>query len=153
MRVRSAAPLALAALVAVASLAPADAAPRKKKKNLTKTYNLTMTPFPEMSETLACSSPVREAAKQFHIEPIKVTGPGMLTVKVTKFTGDWDMAVWNSSGASVSEGSGTSTPNTSTDEMTETLKYKSKKAQTLSLRVCNFLGSQSATVTYTYVYS
>ena len=154
MRVRSAAPLALAAIVAIASLAPAEAAAKKKKKPLKGTYTVTMAPFPDASEEQACSSAVRGTGGQFvHVTPIKVTGPGVLTVKMTKFTGDWDMAAWNSAGASVSEGSGTSTPNTSTDEMTETLKYKSKKAQTLNIRVCNFLGSQAANVAYTYVYS
>jgi hypothetical protein len=152
MRVRSAAPLALAAIVAIASIGTAEAAP-KKKKDLKKTYTVTMTPFPDLTEEEGCSGAARSAAMQVDIKPIKVTGPGTLSVKVTKFTGDWDMALWNAAGASVSEGSGTITPNTSTDEQTETLKYKSKKAQTLNLRVCNFLGSQSATVSYTYVYS
>ena len=152
MRVRTAAPLALAALVAMGTMAPADAAP-KKKKPLTKTYELTMAPFPDASEASGCESAGRADGRFLDIEEIKVTGAGLLTVKVTKFTGDWDMSVYNAAGSVVSEGSGTSTPNTSTAEQVESLKYKSKKAQTLYLRVCNFLGSPTATVTYTYTYN
>ena len=152
MRVRTAAPLALAALVAMGTMAPADAAP-KKKKPISKTYELTMAPMPDASEASGCESAVRADGRFLDVEEIKVTGAGLLSVKITKFTGDWDMSVYNSAGSAVSEGSGTSTPNTSTAEMVETLKYKSKKAQTLYLRVCNFLGSPTATVTYTYTYN
>lgn len=151
MRVRSVAPLAIVAIVAAGSFVPANAAP--KRKPLKKTYNVQLAPDPDASEATACSGELRADAVNMDIEPIKVAGPGILTVKITKFQGDWDMAVFNSSGAQVAEGGGTSTPNTSTAEMTETLKYKSKKAQTLSLHVCNFLGTPTATVSYTYVYS
>ena len=151
MRVRSAALLALAATVAAGSFMPANAA--KKKKPLKKTYDLQLAPMPDASETVACSGAARQDGVNTDIEPIKVTGPGVLTVKVTEFSGDWDMNITNTAGSIVSEGSGTVTPNTSVDPMTETLKYKSKKAQTLNLVVCNFLGTPTATVTYTYVYN
>lgn len=150
MRVRSAALLALAATVAAGSFVPASAA---KKKPLKKSYDLQLLPYPDASEATGCEGPGRTEGVNMDTEPIKVTGPGVLTVKVTEFTGDWDMAVLNAAGASVAEGAGTSTPNTSVDPMTETLKYKSKKAQTLNLRVCNFLGGATAKVTYTYVYN
>ena len=149
MRVRSAALIALAASVAAGSFVPANAA---KKKPLKKTYSLQLAPMPDASETVACSGAARMDANT-DLETIKVTGPGVLTVKVTEFSGDWDMAVLNSAGAVVSEGGGTVTPNTSVDPMTETLKYKSKKAQTLTLKICNFLGTPTATVNYTYVYN
>lgn len=151
MRVRSVAPLAIVAIVATGSLVPAHAAP--KKKPLKKTYNVTLAPLPDASEATACSSAARQDGVNMDVETIKVTGAGVLTVKVTKFQSDWDMSVYNSSGSMLTEGSGTSTPNTSTGEQTETLKYKSKKAQTLLLRVCNFIGSPTATVSYTYVYN
>lgn len=151
MRVRTAAPMALAAVVAIGSLAaPADAA---KKKPISKTYDVTMAPLPDAQEATGCESAARADGRFMDVEEIKVAGAGVLTVKITKFQGDWDMAVYNSAGANVAEGAGTATPNTSTDQMTETLKYKSKKAQTLSLRVCNFLGTPTATVSYTYVYN
>ncbi|HWL37605.1 MAG TPA: hypothetical protein VNQ77_15575 [Frankiaceae bacterium] len=153
MRVRSAAPLALAAIVAAGSLAPAVAAP--KKKPIKKTYSLTLAPSPDASESTACSGETRTAAlNNTNFHDIKVTGPGLLSVKVTGFSGDWDMSVWNKAGAQLTEGGGTTTPETFTNTApTETLKYKSKKAQTLTLRVCNFAGTPNATVSYTYTYS
>jgi hypothetical protein len=149
MRVRTVAPIALAVLVAVGPAA--HAAP--KKKPLTKTYSLTLAPAPDASTTTSCSSAALKEGVNMATEPIKVTGPGKLSVKITGFTGDWDMAVLSSSGFALTEGGGTSTPNTDTNPGEETLKYKSKKAQALSLRVCNFLGTPQVTVTYTYTYN
>jgi hypothetical protein len=152
MRVRSAAPLALAAIVAAGSLAPAAAAP--KKKPLKKTYSVQLAPSPDASESTACSGDTRTADVNTDFETIKVTGPGLLSVKVTGFTGDWDVSVYNTAGAMLTEGGGTTTPETATNTApVETLKYKSKKAQSLILRVCNFLGSPNATVNYTYTYN
>lgn len=153
MRVRSAALFALAATVAVGSSMPADAAAKKKKKPIVKEYDLQLAPYPDATETTGCEGPGRTEDVNMDNVTIKVTGPGVLTVKVTEFTSDWDMAVFNASGANVAQGAGTVTPNTSTDPQTETLKYKSKKAQTLTLRVCNFLGGPTAHVKYTYVYN
>ena len=151
MRVRSVAPLAIVAIVATGSLVPADAA--TKKKPIKKTYTLTLASMPDASEETACSGAARLDGVNMDVETIKVTGPGVLTVKVTKFVSDWDMSLYNTAGSMLTEGAGTSTPNTSTAEQTESLKYKSKKAQTFNLRVCNFIGSPTATVSYTYVYS
>jgi type 1 fimbria pilin len=149
MRVRTAAPIALAVLVAVGPAA--HAAP--KKKPITKTYDLTLAPAPDASTSSSCSSAALQEGGNMDTETIKVTGAGKLSVKITGFTGDWDMAVLSSSGSMLTEGAGTSTPNTDTNPGEETLKYKSKKAQTLALRVCNFLGTPQATVTYTYTYN
>lgn len=152
MRVRSAAPLAIAAIVAAGSLAPATAAP--KKKPIKKTYTLQLAPSPDATEATACSGDTRTADVNTNFHTIKVTGPGLLTAKVTGFSGDWDMSVYNTAGAMLTEGAGTTTPETFTNTApVETMKYKSKKAQTLILRVCNFLGTPNATVSYTYVYS
>lgn len=151
MRVRSAALLALTATIAAGSLAPASAA--TKKKPLKKSYDLELAPYPDATEATGCEGAGRTEDVNMDNETIKVTGPGVLTVKVTEFVSDWDMVVMNASGATVAAGAGTSTPNASADPQTETLKYKSKKAQTLTLRVCNFLGGPTAKVTYTYVYN
>ncbi len=152
MRVRSAAPLALAAIVAIGSLALAEAAKKKKKPPIKKTYSLQLAPLADATETVGCDSAARTEAVNMDTETIKVTGAGVLTVKVSGFNGDWDASLLNSSGAFVASAAGTSTPNTSTTPGEDVLKYKSKKAQTLNLRVCNFLGTPTASVTYTYVY-
>jgi type 1 fimbria pilin len=153
MRVRTAAPLALAALVAVG--APAQAAVKAKPKPQSKTYNLTLAPSPDASEATGCSGPTRTDGVNMDVETIKVTGPGLLSVEVTGFSGDWDTSVYNAAGSQLTEGGGTGTPpaDPTATGLKEVLKYKNKKAQTLSLRVCNFLGSPNATVKYTFVYS
>lgn len=155
MRVRSAAPLALAVIVAVGALAPAQAAPKRKAKPkpITKTYSLQLAPLPDATEAVGCDGAGRTEGVNMDTETIKVAGPGVLTVKVTGFNGDWDAAVLNSAGSFVAAASGTSTPNTSTTPGEDVLKYKSKKAQTLNLRVCNFAGTPAATVNYTYIYA
>jgi len=153
MRVRTLAPLAVAALVASA-YAPAHAAPPKKKKPITKTYTLRLLPTQDATEATACSGDLRTADVNTDFETIKVTGPGILTAEINGFVGDWDMSVWSSSGSMLSEGGGTTTPETLQNTAPkETMKYKSKKAQTLTLRVCNFNGTLDATVKYTYTYS
>ncbi len=154
MRVRSVAPLAIAVIVAAGSLAPAEAAKKKPKpKPIKKSYSLTLAPMPDASETVGCDGAARTEAVNMDTETIKVAGPGVLTVKVTGFYGDWDASLLNAGGAFVASASGTSTPNANMQTTGEDiLKYKSKKAQTLNLRVCNFLGSQAASVSYTYVY-
>jgi hypothetical protein len=151
MRVRSAAPLALAVIAAAGSLAPAEAA--KKKPPIKKSYSLTLAPLPDATEAVGCESAGRAEDVNMDNHTIKVAGPGVLTVKVTGFNGDWDASLINSSGSFVAAAAGTSTPNTSTTPGEDVMKYKSKKAQTLTLRVCNFAGTPAATVAYTYVYA
>jgi hypothetical protein len=156
MRVRSAVTLALTATVVAGSLIPAHAA--KKKPPITKSYSLNLTPAPvevPLQEG-ACESDKREAGVNLDVKTIKVTGPGKLSVDVTGFTGDWDTAVYNAGGVVLQEGVGTSFPDNMSSqakEVSETIRYKSKKAQTLYLRVCNYFGAPTANVKYTYVYS
>jgi len=153
MRLRTVAPLAVAAIVVAGLHAPAEAK-AKKKKPITKEYDLTLQPFPDMTEDTACSSELRTVGTDLDIKTIKVTGPGKLKVTITGFTGDWDTSVYGAAGA-LSEGGPTTTPDnfsTPAGEITEELTYKSKKAQTLSLRVCNFAGTQQAHVKYVYTY-
>jgi hypothetical protein len=153
MRVRTAASFAVAAVVLAGALAPAQAAVRKPKP-ITKTWSVTLAPLPDATEATACTSAARTASVNMASETLKVTGPGILSVKMTGFAGDWDMAVSSASGSRLSEGGGTSTGSgaPATDGV-ETMKYKNKKAQTLSIDVCNFAGSPQATVTYTYTYN
>jgi hypothetical protein len=154
MRARTAAPLALVALVVAGGHASADAKP----KNLSKTYKLTLSPAPievPLQDT-SCSSANRTKGANLDVKAIKVEGPGKLKASVSGFDGDWDMAVYSKAGVSLADGSGTSTPDafsTPATPLSETVTYKSKKAQTLYLRVCNYVGTQNATVKYTYTYS
>ena len=141
--------LLLAATVVAGSLAPAQATTRKPLK---KTYAVRLVATPDATEETACSGPTRNNVNM-HVEQIKVAGRGTLRVKITGFTGDWDTSLYNTAGKQLTQGGGTNTPDTLTNTApTETLFYRAGSGQTLSLRVCNQLGSPDATVSYTYTY-
>jgi hypothetical protein len=153
MRVNRAVPLALI-LLAAAGSTHADAA-KKKPKPITKTYDVTAAPLPMPPQGANYCADHTEG-RQKHRETIKVTGPGTLIVEISGTQGDWDSAVIDSKGNPLMASSGTSTgdPNAvNTGDMVDTLKYKSKKAQTLNIDVCNFAGGPKATAKYTYTYS
>jgi hypothetical protein len=149
MRVRSAA-VPLAILVLAAGAVNAEAAPKKKPKPITKSYTVSATPYPYPPTGPSCSESTEGATE--HRETLKVTGAGKLVVEVRGFTGDWDIGLYDKAGTNLAMGAGSDTPNTDTAP-SETLTYKSKKAQTLYIDVCNFLGTPSATAKYTYTYS
>lgn len=149
MRIRTAAPLAVAALVAVG--AAGHAAP--KPKPITGSFKATLAPMP--AALAACASPAQAEGVNKKSVPIKVAGPGTLSVKMSGFYGDWDMVLLSSTGSVLATGAGTNVDGTNSTPVApvdETMKYKSKKAQTLTLVVCNFSGSHESTTTYTYVY-
>jgi hypothetical protein len=153
MRVRSAAPFVVAAILAGGVHAPAEAA---TKKPVSKEYDLTLTPMPDARTTSACSSDLLTAGQNMDEHSLKVSGPGKLTVTVTGFSGDWDIAIMSSSGVGLTEGDGTVTPtsfSTPAGPIDEVAKYKAKMAMSLVIRVCNFLGTPTAHVKYTFVYS
>ena len=147
MRVRTAAPLAVAVVLAGAAV---DASAAPKPKPITKSYQVTGVPHPNPPSGPSCSSAPEGVSE--HRETIKVTGPGKLVVEVTGFTGDWDIGLYSPAGVNLAQGGGADSPNTETAPK-ETMTYKSKKAQTLLLDVCNFVGSPTANVKYTYTYS
>jgi hypothetical protein len=149
MRVRRATPLALVALT-VLGATHAEAA-KPKKKPITKSYSVTAVPHPYPPSGPSCSDSAEGTSE--HRETIKVTGPGKLVVNVTGFNGDWDSGLYDKNNNNLVMGGGSDTPNTSTDPAEEVLTYKSKKAQTLYLDVCNFAGSPTAQVKYVYTYS
>lgn len=148
MRVRSVVTVAVVATVAVGSLVPAQAA--AKKKPIVKNYTVSnMLPYPSPPTGPSCSEAPEGVSE--HRLPLKVTGPGKLQVTVNGFTGDWDIGVYNAAGSNLAMGGGADSPNTETAPQ-ETLTYKSKKAQTLFVDVCNFLGSTEAKVKLVYTY-
>jgi hypothetical protein len=145
MRVRTAAPVALAVLVAVG---PAAHAAPKKPKPISKTFSVTAAPNPNPPMGPSCAG-MTEGVNG-HAETIKVTGAGTLSAKVSGFVGDWDLGVYVN-GGNVAMGSGNDSGNTDTAPE-EVLKMKVKKAGTFELRVCNFAGSPQATGTFTFTY-
>lgn len=153
MRFNRAIPLALI-VVAAAGSTHADAA-KKKPKPITKTYDVTAAPLPMPAQGDDYCTDHTEG-QQKHRETIKVSGPGKLVVEISNTQGDWDSAVIDSKGNPLMASSGTSTgdPNeTNKGDLVDTLKYTSKKAQTLNIDVCNFAGGPKATVKYVFTYT
>ena len=160
MSVRRAIPVALTLVVAAGALNPALAAPKAKPKPITTTYTLQLAPAP----TPVLGAPLPEDASSCindslegistDTREVKTVGPGVLTVKVTGFAGDWDITVRD--GAKVlGIGAGTTTGEASSlgAANVETISIKTRKATTLRLGVCNYLGGPAADVAYTFTYT
>ena len=152
MNARTATTIALAVVVAGGANAQAatKVRPKPKPKPIVKEYTVTATPYPNAAATAACDEPLEGT---FHRETIKPTGPGVLTVEVTNFYGDWDTGVFNAGGSLLREGSGTAADDPQPEKGVEKLIYTSRKAQTLHIDVCNFAGTPTADVKLVYTYS
>lgn len=156
MKVRNAAPLALSLVVAAGALAPAVAAP--KPKPITEEYDVEGLPVPlpitgsEGFGDNSCADPRLEGISTT-TKTIKPKGAGTLTVDVTKFSGDWDITVLDDKGKVLGVGAGTATPTAlAQSNPAEKLVLKTKKATTLNIAVCNFGGSPTAHVKFSFVY-
>ena len=143
MNLRRIVPLAAVGLLAVGAFAPAQAAPKK----FAGSYTVTLLPDPTPNAFHAAGN-----GNCFNLNPgavdrrdLKVPGKGKLTITLDSPdpTGsgltDWDMYV-TGDGEELGEGSGA----TSHEEVT----MKFKKAQTISVAVCNLAGQPTGTVTY-----
>lgn len=158
MKVRKALPVALSLVVAGGALAPALAAPAKPKP-ITESYSMEHIPVPlplvgeeDVDGTNSCTDPAFEGISTT-TKTIKTKGAGTLQVDVTEFDGDWDITVLDDKGNVLGVGAGTSTPTAlAASGVAEKLVVKTKKAMTLNIAVCNFLGSPTAEGKYTFTY-
>ncbi len=155
MQISRIAAVAALGMIAVGSYAPAEAGPKPKPKPkpITKSYAMQLAPVPDpVQGSPSCARPQLENIS-IHTETIKPTGPGILSIKVDGFGGDWDITVFDGQHNEVAIGDGTSTgggaPSTAG---VETLVLKYKKAETILISVCNFAGTPSAKGTFTYTY-
>lgn len=146
MNLRRIAAVSTLAVLAAGAYAPATAAP--KKKPISKSYDLNLVPL-WTEPSAACANPEFEGIS-VNTQKIAPTGPGVLTVKVTGFTGDWDISVKDGSGSEITKGSGNDTPNPGPGE--ETAEVKFKKGEPIQIAICNFAGTPKATASYTYTY-
>lgn len=139
--------IALGSGVAVL-VSPATAAP---KKPITKSFSVSIpVPFPANQATSACETSTKGPSE--HNEVVKVPAAGMLDIQVTEITGDWDMVVTNAKGQVIAEGAGVNSPNVDTGN-TERAKVKVKKADTLTIQICNFAGGPTGKGKYTFTYA
>lgn len=142
MRVRTATTTALVAVVAAGALSPALAGPTPKP--ITKTYTASATPDPT---PIVLSDPCQPAIPSArHTTPFKVPAAGTLAITI-KMEGDWALGLRTKSGSVLGASDGPSP----TDA--EKITHKFKKASDVLIDACNFAGSLTAQVTYTFTYA
>ena len=139
----------LAATVATAALAaPAVAAPRPKPKPISGSYGVTIpVPFPMEA---ANGSHCADAPDTLSRDARKVTllsVPGRLDLRVSGFTGDWVMEVVDAKGRIVATGASL---DLTTGERKATYKKKRSGAEAVTVMVCNFGGTPTGTVAWTF---
>lgn len=150
MKIRTALPVALATVVAAGALAPALAAPPKPKP-IVEEWSMQHAPVPlplagidGVDGTNSCTNPAFEGISTT-TKTIKTTGAGTLAVTLSDFDGDWDITVLDDKGRVLAVGGGTTTPTALTQSgATEKAVVKTKKAMTLVIASCNFLGGPTA---------
>lgn len=142
------------ALVAAAAITAVVASPAvaNHKKPISVTYTATAaTPDPGNFVTNKLCDGVNPAESGEHKHEFAAPEAGTLDVTLTGYQGDWDLAVRNSKGANIGEsGSGGYMPVAGSDEKT---KIKIKKAEKLTIVACNWAGSPTATVKYTFTFA
>lgn len=150
MQVRRVATVAALAVLAAGAYAPATAA--TKKRPVKKSYEMQLTPLPyPVTGTPTCDEDAF-VGTLIHVEKLKTTGPGVLTVKVNGFYGDWDISVYSGDKELEGTGTGTTTPNTSPTPGEDVFEAKFKKPVALEIRTCNFAGTPQAHGEYTFTY-
>ena len=146
---RTAALVVASLAVAAVAAPPAMAAP--KKKPITKTYTVTA-PAPDptnygqpagASKYSVCAMNVPSS---FDRTEFAVPAAGSLTVEVSGFQGDWDLLLIDSDGEELSTGGSSDLGGA------ETTDVRFKKAQKVSIVACNWAGTPTATVKYTFTY-
>ena len=152
-------PLVLAGtLLATGIAGDAMAAPRKKP--ITKTYQATA-PTPDPTNYLgtagAASYSVCEqnVPQSFHVHSFTPPALGKLNVKLSGFTGDWDLLITNSAGQELTYGGsqGINTPDSPTaGDENVTIKIK-KARQKVNIIACNWAGGANGTVKYVFTYA
>jgi hypothetical protein len=129
--------------LAVAGLAAAPA--HAGGKVIKGSYTVTLTPDPTLEAGAACEAVLPTAVDN---HPFTVPGPGTLAVVLDSpdptGTGntDWDLELLDADGA-VNTGAEGGTSH-------EEASAKYKKAQQVTIQVCNLAGAPSGTVTYVF---
>jgi hypothetical protein len=143
MRTRTALVAGLVLAAGFGSLSPAMA----KGKTVTKSYTATAsTPGVTNAALGVCEGSV--PGSNFDAT-FKAPFAGHLTVDLTGFVGDWDMAlVQDGSNSAESAQDPTKQPNPETPEHID--GFKLKKGEEVTIRTCNFSGGPTANVKYTF---
>jgi hypothetical protein len=146
---RTAALVVAGLTVAAVAAPPAMAAP--KKKPITKTYEVTA-PAPDptnygqpagASDYSVCAMNVPSS---FDRQEFQVPAAGTLAVEVTGFQGDWDLLLIDSDESELATGGSSDLGGS------ETTEVRFKKKQKVSIVACNWAGTPTATVKYTFTF-
>ena len=140
---RRASVLCILALVAAGSTAPATAKPAPVKKS----FQVSAFP-PDPTYGLGVTQGTcNQVNAMSHVDTaIKTPFAGTLTVDLTGFTGDWDLALYDSAGVLVQKSSQSATD--PVDRPEHVAQGMQKAGLTFKIRACNFAGGQTATVSY-----
>lgn len=133
-------------VVLVGITAPASiAAP--KKKPITKTYTATA-PVPDATNAAGTGYSVcaQTLPNSFHLEPFKVPAAGTLTVTATDYGPDWDLLLMDGAKAEVAAAG------SAEDFMPEVMTVKFKKAGSFTIVSCNWAGTPTAKISYTFTF-
>lgn len=129
---------AVVAAAAVAAVPPAQAGPPKPFSGSATVTDLTPDPTGGLGANCQGTLPVEKGM------PLKVPGPGVLTVALSGFTGDWALVVTDDTGKVL--GSSDTFPDT------ENAVVTLKKATSTVLLACNLGGTVEAKLTWAYRY-
>ncbi|MCA1823490.1 MAG: PPC domain-containing protein [Mycobacteriales bacterium] len=138
-------------LILGVGVSPAVAKKKPKPKPISGSYQAMALPDPgnEVSGTL-CRG-VSPTAWGEHLHDFKAPAAGVLDVTLTGYSGDWDLAIRDPDGDNAGEsGSGQYPPVMGRDEQAV---VKIKRAATYTIVACNWAGSPTATVKYTFTFS
>lgn len=145
-------PYVLAATLVTAGLAgDAGAAPKKKPKPITKTYEATA-PAPDFTNLASDGVCKRNVPQSWHTHTFKAPAAGRLAVVVSEFLGDWDVIILDPKGTEIAKGDLLEQGTPVTPE-TEPASAKIRKAGSYQIIACNWAGGPTATVKYTFTYA
>ncbi len=158
MSPRSVTALTLAGVIVGASVAgPALAAPKKKPKPITKTYEASAFP-PDPTPILGANNPANPngancngtVPQAQHLTPFKVPAAGTIEIWLTGFQGDWALGLRNKAGKNLAD---SDQDITEAPDRPEHIKFKIKSPTTVTIAACNFLGGPTATVKYVFTFA
>jgi hypothetical protein len=145
MRIRTALLAATVLVTGVGAVAPALAKPKTTPTSYTA-HAPTPDPTPVTGETGGNCHPTHETAMDNH--PFKVPAAGNITIDLTGFQGDWALGLFDSNGDEIAtDDQDVSAP----IDTPAHIEARFKKAETVTVRACNFSGGPTANVKIKYV--
>jgi hypothetical protein len=118
-----------------------------KKKPISKTYAVTApAPDPTNYAGQGYSVCAQNVPSSFDKQTISIPAAGSLQVELSGFQGDWDLLLEDSDDSELTAGGSSSVGGS------ETAESRFKKAQKVSIVACNWAGSPSATVKWTFTF-